>query len=134
VRTVIRADTVPEFEWPAPPNCLRYSDFVFISGQVAWDKDRNVIGPNDAYVQARVVFENIRALMEASGGDVSDEASITMFTVDMRHQPGIWKARAEVFGKTIPTSTLLCVHSLFVPGLLVEVQAVGCLRRKGGAV
>jgi enamine deaminase RidA (YjgF/YER057c/UK114 family) len=66
--------------------------------------------------------------MQAAGGTVDDVVMIRMYTTDMRHQPAIWRARAEVFKRSMPCSTLLCVHSLFTPDLVIEVDAVGYIR------
>jgi enamine deaminase RidA (YjgF/YER057c/UK114 family) len=58
---------------------------------------------------------------------MNDITTITVFTTDMRHQPAFWKARAEAFSGDFPCSTLVCVHSLFLPELLIEVNATGII-------
>ena len=121
----VTSDKVPEIEGPSLSMCKRVGPHVYISGQVAWDKDLNPLGGNSAYEQAKVVFSYIQALMEAAGGTVDDVVKIVMYTTDMRHQPDIWKARAEVFSGDFPTSTLVCVAALFKPELLIEIEAVG---------
>jgi 2-iminobutanoate/2-iminopropanoate deaminase len=121
----IRADGVPELGAESLSNCKKHGDQVFISGMVSWDGDMQVLGGNDAYAQAHTVFSYIRSLMEAAGGGMDDIIKINMFVTDMRHQPEIWKARREFFTGDFPCSTLVCVSSLFLPELLVEIEAVG---------
>ena len=56
---------------------------------------------------------------------MDDVIKINMYVTDMRYQPDIWKARREFFTGDFPCSTLVCVSSLFLPELLVEIEAVG---------
>ena len=121
----IRAEGVPELGPESLSNCKKMGDQVFISGMVSWDGDQKGIGGNDAYEQAKTVFSYIRSLMEAAGGKMDDIIKINMFVTDMRYQPDIWKARREFFTGDFPCSTLVCVSSLFLPELLIEIEAVG---------
>lgn len=119
------SDDVPELGAGSLSNCKKFGNQVFISGLVAWDMNQKPLGGNDACEQARVVFSYMRSLMEAAGGNIDGVIKITMFTTDMRHQPDIWKARHDVFSGDFPCSTLVCVASLFLPELLIEIEAVG---------
>ena len=127
IQQTIRAPGVPE----GPPGsfsaCKKVGDTVFISGTVAWDKDMKPLGGNDAYEQSRIIFGYMKQLMEAAGGKIDDIVRITVFTTDIRHQPQFWKARKEFFSGDFPCSTLVCVSSLFLPELLVEVEATGII-------
>lgn len=120
-----RSDKVPEIEGPALSNCKRVGPHVYISGMVAWDGNQTPLGGNSAYDQAKIVFSYIEALMEAAGGTIDDVMKIVMYTTDMRHQPDIWKARAEFFSGDFPTSTLVEVASLFKPEFVIEIDALG---------
>jgi enamine deaminase RidA (YjgF/YER057c/UK114 family) len=123
----ITAEGVPEPKAGSYSNCKKVGNQVFISGMVAWNKDFKPLGGNDAYEQSRIVLGYIKKIMEAAGGKVDDVMSITVFTTDMRHQPAFWRARSEVFSGDFPCSTLVCVHSLFLPELLIEVNAMGVI-------
>ena len=127
----ITAEGVPEAKPNSYTNCKKVGDQVFISGMVAWDSGFRPLGGNDAYEQSRIIFGYIKKLMEAAGGKIDDVMTITVFTTDMRHQPAFWKARAEFFSGDFPCSTLVCVHSLFLPELLVEVNAIGVIGAGG---
>lgn len=123
----IVAEGVPEPKAGSYTNCKKVGNQVFISGMVAWDSQLRPLGGNDAYEQSRIIFGYIKKLMEAAGGKMDDVMTITVYTTDMRHQPAFWKARAEFFKGDFPCSTLVCVHSLFFPELLVEVSATGVI-------
>ncbi len=127
IQETIRAAGVPD----GPPGsfsaCKKVGDMVFISGTVAFDLDLKPLGGNDAYEQSRIVFGYIKRMMEAAGGCMDDLVRMTVFTTDMRYQPQFWKARKEFFSGDFPCSTLVCVSSLFLPELLIEIEATGII-------
>ncbi len=127
IQETIRAPGVPD----GPPGsfsaCKKVGDTVYISGTVAWDKDMTPLGGNDAYEQSRIIFGYMKRMMEAAGGQMDDIVRITVFTTDMRHQPQFWKARKEFFFGDFPCSTLVCVSALFLPELLIEIEATGVI-------
>jgi enamine deaminase RidA (YjgF/YER057c/UK114 family) len=124
---LISAAGVPQPKPRSYSNCKKVGDSVFISGMVAWDDEFQPIGGSSAYEQAKVIFDYMKKLMQAAGGTIDDIVTMTVFTTDMRHQPGFWKARAEFFSGDFPCSTLVAVHSLFLPELVIEVNATGVL-------
>jgi 2-iminobutanoate/2-iminopropanoate deaminase len=127
----INAKDVPPAKPGSYSNCKRVGDHVYVSGQVAWDKDMKPLGGNSAYEQAKIAFSYIKSLMEAAGGKMDDVMKITVFLTDIRYQPDVWKARKEFFSGDFPCSTLVCVSSLFLPELLVEIEAVGVVGASG---
>jgi enamine deaminase RidA (YjgF/YER057c/UK114 family) len=127
----IHAPGVPEPRAKSYSNAKRVGDQVFIAGMVAWDAEMRPLAVGNAYEQSRIVFDYIRRLMEAAGGRMDDIMTITAFTTDMRHQPAFWQARAEFFSGDFPCSTLVCVHSLFLPELVIEVNATGVVGAGG---
>jgi len=127
----ITAAGVPEPRPNSYTNCKKVGDQVFISGMVAWDAEFRPLGGNDPYEQSKIALGYIKKLMEAAGGTVNDIMTLTVFTTDMRHQPAFWKARAEVFSGDFPCSTLVCVHSLFLPELLIEINAIAVIGAGG---
>ncbi len=126
----ISSAKVPEGPPGSYSQCKRVGNHVYLSGQIAIDKRGKLVSKSDPYLQARQIFQNIKALMEAAGGSVDDVVKLTMYTTDIRFQPAIWKARREVFAGDFPASTLVGVASLFDPDNLVEVEAIGYIDDK----
>jgi enamine deaminase RidA (YjgF/YER057c/UK114 family) len=101
-----------------------------VSGQVAKDAEGRVVGKGDVVAQFRQVDENIRAVIGAAGGHMSDVVKLTIYVLDV---PG-YKARLrelgpvyrEVFGKHFPAMTLVGVRDLFdaEDGCVIEVEAL----------
>src|SRR5437762_1072787 len=52
---------------------------LYISGQVAWDANGNIVGQGDIGAQARQVFQNVRGVLQAAGGDLANLLKITSF-------------------------------------------------------
>jgi enamine deaminase RidA (YjgF/YER057c/UK114 family) len=107
----------------------RGSRIVFISGQVGFDSDGNLVGEGDVVAQAEQAYRNLATAVEAAGGSIRDILKQTIYVVG--HRPELLEplmgARAAVFGDHKPASTYVGVQALARPGLLVEVEAVAVL-------
>jgi enamine deaminase RidA (YjgF/YER057c/UK114 family) len=106
----------------------RGSRIVFISGQVGYDADGQLVGDDHAS-QAAQAFRNLRTAVEAAGGSIEDITKITVFVVGHRPEllEQLMSARQGSFGDYRPASTYLGVEALARPGLLVEVEAIAVL-------
>jgi len=97
---------------------------LYIAGQVAWDAGGNIVGKGDVRAQARQVFENLRGVLQAAGGDLSSLMKITTYITRIENFPAVAEARSAVFQGELPASTLIVVKSLFHPDFLIEVEGV----------
>jgi 2-iminobutanoate/2-iminopropanoate deaminase len=98
--------------------------FLYVSGIVAVDGHGRLVGGDDVVAQARQVFENMRAILEAGGCGFEDVVKVTVFLTDIDDRPLINPIRQEVFGLTRPASTLVEVPRLAVAGAKVEIECV----------
>jgi enamine deaminase RidA (YjgF/YER057c/UK114 family) len=57
---------------------------LYVSGQVAWDAHKRVIGGADLDAQARQAFVNLRTVVEAAGATLADVAIVRIYVVDYR--------------------------------------------------
>jgi enamine deaminase RidA (YjgF/YER057c/UK114 family) len=107
----------------------RGSRIVYISGQVGFDEEGNLVGEGNHIVQAQQAYRNLATAVEAVGGTVRDIAKITVFVVGHRQDlvEPLREARNAVFGDHKPASTFLGVEKLIYPTLLIEVEAVAVL-------
>ena len=122
-----RKQIVPD--WPSAgrariAQAVRAGDFVYTSGQVAYDRNGNVVGKGDMKAQARQTFANIRELLALAGASMDDVVKITAFVVDMSKYADYSAARAEAFPGNVPASSTVSTPRLVNPDLLVEVEAV----------
>ncbi len=102
----------------------RGGDTVYVSGQVGFDPDGNIVGGGDMAAQARQAFANIRTVLEMAGATMNDVVKITAFLTDLGLYAGYSAARAEAFPDKVPASTAVATPALVFPGQLVEVEAV----------
>jgi 2-iminobutanoate/2-iminopropanoate deaminase len=100
---------------------------LYISGQVARDIDGNVVGKRDMRTQARQVFQNLRQVLQAAGGDFKDLMKITTYITNIEDFPALAEVRSAVFQGELPASTLIVVKSLFNPDFLIEVEGVAAI-------
>ena len=56
---------------------------VFVSGQVPFDRDGNIVGPGDMRAQIRQVGENVKRALEAAGATLADVVKTTTYTTDI---------------------------------------------------
>jgi len=98
--------------------------FLHVSGIVAVDGDGRLVGGDDVVAQTRQVFENMRAVLAATGCGFEDVVKVTVFLTDMGDRATINPLRQEVFGPTRPASTLVEVPRLAVDGAKVEIECV----------
>jgi 2-iminobutanoate/2-iminopropanoate deaminase len=98
---------------------------VFVSGQVALDRQGKLVGEHDAAAQTEQVFQNLKTVVEAAGGTLDDVVKLTIYVTDAAYRPAVAAARLKYFKEgQYPASTYLVVSALAVPQLLVEVEAV----------
>jgi 2-iminobutanoate/2-iminopropanoate deaminase len=100
---------------------------LYISGQVARDTNGNVVGTGDMRTQAREVFQNLRQVLQAAGGDLKDLMKITTYITNIEDFPTLAEVRSEVFQGELPASTLIVVKSLFHPDFLIEVEGIAAI-------
>jgi 2-iminobutanoate/2-iminopropanoate deaminase len=100
---------------------------LYISGQVARDTDGNVVGKGDMRLQARQVFQNLRQVLQAAGGDFRDLMKITTYITNIEDFPALAEVRGEVFQGELPASTLIVVKGLFNPDFLIEIEGIASI-------
>ena len=102
---------------------VRAGDLLFVSGCVPVDADGRLVG-GDVVAQARQVFANVGAVLEAGGASFADVVKVTVYLIDIDDRARINPVRVEFFGTTRPASTLVEVSALAIPGAKLEVDAV----------
>src|SRR5438034_10556491 len=56
---------------------------VYVSGQIALDKDGKVVGEGDMKAQAEQVFKNLQAALAAAGATFKDVVKMNTYTTDI---------------------------------------------------
>ncbi len=97
---------------------------VYVSGQIALDKDGTVVGDGDMKAQAEQVFRNLEAALAAAGATFKDVVKMNTYTTDMAQAPAIREVRARYFGDVTPASTLVQVVHLARPEFMLEIEVI----------
>jgi len=98
---------------------------VYIAGQVALDPSGAIVGPGDIRTQARQVFDNLRAALEAVGAGFDQVVKLTFYLVDATQLPVVREIRDQyVNTQQPPASTAVEVRRLVHDDVLIEVEAI----------
>ena len=103
---------------------------LYLSGQVAWDSKRHLVGGTSLEAQANQALQNLQAVVEAAGGTLADVVSVRIYIVDYRPENAVVVGNAfrRFFTDALkPTATWVGVAALAEPGFLIEVEAVAVL-------
>jgi reactive intermediate/imine deaminase len=98
---------------------------VYVAGQVPLDLSGQLVGEGDLEAQARQVFENLSAALEAAGASWNDVVKLNYFLRDVGQIASVRAVRDEyVDTENPPASTLVEVSGLFRDDVLIEIEAV----------
>ena len=101
------------------------TQLIFCAGQVAGDKDGNIIGKGDFWAQGHQVMANLRDVLAEGGATFSNIVKATIFVVGQEHaQPGRDLCGQYFDPDNPPANTLVVCQALADPDFLVEVQAI----------
>lgn len=110
---------------PGYSHAVQGAGLIFVSGQVALDPEGSVVGVGDMAEQARQAFRNLGAVLAAANCSFADVLKLTYFVRDVEAVGSIRAARDEfVDTANPPASTLVEVSRLFMPDLLIEIEAI----------
>lgn len=99
---------------------------VFISGQVAWDENMNIVGENNLELQTQKAIDNLITAIESAGGTKENIMMLRIYIVDFQQEDGrrISSILTQNFGsKNPPASTWISVNGLANEGFKIEIEA-----------
>jgi enamine deaminase RidA (YjgF/YER057c/UK114 family) len=109
----------PGFSHIAVPTGAR---LVFVAGQVALDRDFNVVG-DSLTAQTKAAMENVGTALSAIGASFEDVVRRTIYTTHPNEWETIARAVEEVQGSDRnPPQTIVGVPGLALPELLIEIE------------
>ena len=125
-RTIIQTDKAPAAIGPyAQAN--RIGDLVFTSGQIPLDPATGALSGDNISEQTERVLENLKAVIEAAGTDLSHVIKTTVFLADMNDFVKMNEVYSRYFcGDKLPSRSAVQVAAL-PKGALVEIEAIAIL-------
>jgi enamine deaminase RidA (YjgF/YER057c/UK114 family) len=111
---------------------VKASEFLYIAGQVAGDKDGNIVGAGNFDAQCSQVFANIEAALISQGASFANVVQFTTYLVKAQDIPKFMQFRLREFPHMFPNgvyppNTLLIVDRLVQEAFLLEVQTIAAL-------
>jgi enamine deaminase RidA (YjgF/YER057c/UK114 family) len=103
---------------------------VYLSGQVAWDGQQQIVGGDDLGAQTGQTLRNIDIAMQAAGGTLADVVSMRIYVVKekLAETHHVSTALREFFpAEQAPATTWIGVYALANPDFLIESEAIGSI-------
>ncbi|MHB8405379.1 MAG: RidA family protein [Gammaproteobacteria bacterium] len=121
-RISIHTDLAPKAIGPYS-QAIRTGNAVYLSGQIGLDPGSGQLVKGGIEAEARRVFENLKAVAEASGKGLGDVVKLTIYLADLAHFTKVNEIMAGYFHEPYPARATVGVASL-PRGAQVEVDAV----------
>ena len=103
---------------------VRAGDFIYISGQAPIDLDRNEFSLGTIEHETRLVFANIRRILESCGASLQDVVKCNVYLREAERDFAAMNAvYVEFFGDVRPARTTVGA-SFGAPGMKIEVDVV----------
>ena len=110
-REIIQTDKAPQ-AIGTYSQAVKMNKTIYISGQIPLVPETMELVEGDITTHIRRVFDNLKAVAEAAGGDLKDVAKLNIFLIDLSHFPTVNEVMAEYFTEPYPARAALGVASL----------------------
>lgn len=104
-------------------HAIRVGELVFLSGQIPLDPATMELAGGDFEARARRMFDNLRAVAEAAGGDLDKVVKLTVFLTDLGNFAIVNRVMQDYFTVPYPARAAIGVASL-PKGADVEADAI----------
>ena len=102
---------------------IKAGNTVYLSGQIPLDPATGELVSGDTEAQVRRVFENLKAVATAAGGDLAAAVKINVYLTDLAHFQLVNKVMTEYFTQPFPARAAVGVASL-PRGASIEVDGI----------
>ncbi|MGR8933767.1 MAG: RidA family protein [Gammaproteobacteria bacterium] len=110
-KQIIETDRAPQ-AIGAYSQAVKFNDTVYLSGQIPLHPETMTLVEGDISVQIRRVFDNLQAVAQAAGGDLSDIVKLNVYLTDLAHFPILNEVMSEYFVRPFPARAVVGVADL----------------------
>ena len=121
-REIIRTDKAPQ-AIGTYSQAVKVGSTVYLSGQIPLVPETMEMVEGNVETQIRRVFDNLKAVAQAAGGDLKDVVKLNVFLTDLGHFPEVNAVMADYFSEPYPARAAIGVAAL-PKGAGVEMDAV----------
>ena len=108
----------------------RYGKLIHLGGQVALDREANVLHPEDMVEQTRVAMKNIELVLAELGATLNDVVKVTTFYQGDASAEALHKnllVRSASYGKPGPATSGIPVTHLVYEKMVIEIEVIAVL-------
>ncbi|MFA5532753.1 MAG: RidA family protein [Candidatus Shapirobacteria bacterium] len=105
------------------------SKMIFVTGQIAMDKDGNAVAPDDISKQTEFVFQNIQKILQSSGTSLDDVVKAVIYVTDISKFKEISTIRNNYFANSKPVSTLVEINKTVKEGCDIEIEVTAVKKK-----
>lgn len=122
MRTIISTTDAPKAVGTYS-QAVKVGGTVYVSGQIPLDPATGELVQSSMDAQIRRVFDNLKAIVVAAGGDFSHVTKLNVFLTDLTHFALLNKIMAEYFSEPYPARAAIQVAAL-PKGAAVEMDCI----------
>ena len=121
-KEVIQSDRAPQ-AIGIYSQAVKVGNTVYLSGQIPLVPGMMELEKGDMRAQIARVFENLKAVANAAGGDLSNVVKLNVFLTDLAHFPLVNEAMSKYFQQPYPARATIGVAAL-PKGAQIEMDAI----------
>ncbi len=121
-RKIISTDKAPSAIGPYS-QAVQVGDTVYVSGQIPLDPETMEFAQGDIRAHVERVFENLKAICEAAGGELQDVVKLNIYLTDLGNFGVVNEVMSTYFQEPYPARAAVGVDSL-PKGAQVEMEAI----------
>ena len=101
---------------------IKVGNVIHVAGTTATDSDGNILAKGDPIEQCRIIFGRIETALSQLNASLNDVVRTRMYATRAKDCDEIMRVHGELFGEIRPASTLVVVHELVNPEMLLEIE------------
>ena len=121
-KSIIQTDSAPE-AIGTYSQAVKAGDTVYLTGQIPLDPETMEVVAGDFADKTRRVFDNLRAICEAAGGELKDIVKLNIYMTDLANFATVNEVMATYFQEPYPARAAIGVAAL-PKGVPVEMDAI----------
>jgi reactive intermediate/imine deaminase len=110
-KTIIQTDKAPQ-AIGTYSQAVKVGQTVYLSGQIPLVPESMTLVEGDISAQITQVFNNLKAVASAAGGDLSDIVKLNVFLTDLSHFPIVNEIMGSYFHEPYPARAAIGVATL----------------------
>ena len=125
MKQIVKTEQAPE-AIGTYSQAVRVKDMLYISGQIGLQAGATELVSADFAEQARQIFKNLSAIVQAAGGDLLDIVKLNVYVTDLGNFDILNKVQAEFMDAPYPARAAVEVSAL-PKGAIVEIEGIALL-------